>query len=94
MNTHRYRKTNLFVEPSFNVTKVPEIITFDTDFGVKFGTFICFDIIFNIPPLYLTRIYGITDFVFPTAWFSEVPFLTGKQNDKISSCLMCQPGQI
>lgn len=75
---NRYRKTNLFGEPEFNVTKVPEIVTFDTDFGVKFGTFICFDILFDTPALQLTRIHQITDIVYPTAWFSEIPFLTGK----------------
>ncbi|EFN79245.1 Vanin-like protein 1 [Harpegnathos saltator] len=75
----RYRKTNLFIEPEFNVTEIPEIVTFDTDFGVKFGTFICFDVLFNIPALQLTRIHQITDIVYPTAWFSEVPFLTAVQ---------------
>lgn len=75
----RYRKVNLFVEPQFNVTKEPEIVTFDTDFGVKFGTFICFDILFATPALNLTRNLGVTDIVFTTAWFSEVPFLTAVQ---------------
>lgn len=75
---NRYRKTNLFKEPQFNVTAVPEIVTFDTDFGVKFGTFICFDILFREPAIQLTRTHKITDIVYPTAWFSEVPFLTGK----------------
>lgn len=75
----RYRKVNLFTEPGFNVTKEPEIVTFDTDFGVKFGTFICFDILFATPPLNLTRHLGITDIVYPTAWFSETPFLTAVQ---------------
>ncbi|KAL6266516.1 hypothetical protein P5V15_003364 [Pogonomyrmex californicus] len=75
----RYRKTNLFMERQFNVTAVPEIVTFDTDFGVKFGTFICFDILFREPALQLTRLYQITDFVYPASWFSEVPFLTAVQ---------------
>ncbi|XP_014489018.1 PREDICTED: vanin-like protein 1 isoform X2 [Dinoponera quadriceps] len=75
----RYRKTNLFVEPQFNITRIPEIVTFDTDFGVTFGTFICFDILFKIPALLLTRIHQITDIVYPTAWFSEMPFLTAVQ---------------
>lgn len=75
----RYRKTNLFEEHQFNVTSVPEIVTFDTDFGVKFGTFICFDILFREPTIQLTRIHQVTDFVYPTAWFSEAPFLTAAQ---------------
>ncbi|XP_012234830.1 vanin-like protein 1 isoform X2 [Linepithema humile] len=75
----RYRKANLFLEPQFNVTAIPEVVTFDTDFGVKFGTFICFDILFYKPALQLTRAYEVTDIVFPTAWFSEAPFLTAVQ---------------
>ncbi|KAL6443277.1 hypothetical protein ACFW04_002879 [Cataglyphis niger] len=75
----RYRKTNLFGERQFNVTSVPEIVIFDTDFGVKFGTFICFDILFHEPALQLTRIHQVTDIVYPTAWFSEAPFLTAVQ---------------
>jgi len=75
---NRYRKTNLFVEHQFDVTTIPEIVIFDTDFGVKFGTFTCFDILFREPAIQLTRIHQVTDIVFPTAWFSEVPFLTGK----------------
>lgn len=77
---NRYRKTNLFTEPQFNVTSVPEIATFTSDFGVRFGTFICFDILFHEPALQLTRLYNITDIIYPTAWFSEMPFLTGEQD--------------
>lgn len=77
----RYRKINLIqVEKNFyDVDERPEIVTFDTDFGVRFGTFICFDIFFSTPGLNMTRDLGITDFVYPTAWFSEVPFLTAIQ---------------
>ncbi|KYN09055.1 PREDICTED: vanin-like protein 2 [Trachymyrmex cornetzi] len=75
----RYRKTNLSKEYQFNVTTIPEVVTFNTDFGVKFGTFTCFDIYFRKPALQLTRDYQVTDFVYPTAWFSEVPFLTAVQ---------------
>ncbi|XP_011165376.2 vanin-like protein 1 [Solenopsis invicta] len=75
----RYRKTNLFGEYQFNVKVVPEVVTFDTDFGVKFGTFICFDILFNEPALNLTRDLQVTDIVYPTAWFSTLPFLTAVQ---------------
>ncbi|XP_070524082.1 vanin-like protein 1 isoform X2 [Cardiocondyla obscurior] len=75
----RYRKTNLYGEHQFNVTLHPEVVSFNTDFGVKFGTFICFDILFFEPALILTRIKEITDIVYPTAWFSETPFLTAVQ---------------
>ncbi|XP_067012777.2 vanin-like protein 2 [Anabrus simplex] len=75
----RYRKFNLFVEPSFNVTPTAELSTFDTDFGVRFGTFICFDLLFQAPALQLVEKLGITDFVYPTAWFSELPYLTAAE---------------
>ncbi|XP_076280181.1 vanin-like protein 1 [Lasioglossum baleicum] len=75
----RYRKVNLYNEEQFEVVNPPEIVTFDTDFGVKFGTFICFDILFPVPALNLTRQLGVTDIVYSTAWFSEAPFLTAVQ---------------
>ncbi|XP_034941661.1 vanin-like protein 2 [Chelonus insularis] len=75
----KYRKTNLFSEPQFNVTPEPEIVTFQTDFGVTFGTFICFDILFKEPGITLTRKLNITDIVYSTAWFSELPFLSAIQ---------------
>lgn len=75
----RYRKTHLFMELQFSMTDKPEIVTFDTDFGVTFGTFVCFDILFHEPSLNLTRNAGVTDIVYSTAWFSEVPFLTAAQ---------------
>lgn len=80
----RYRKTHLFDEPGFDTTVTPEIVTFVTDFGVRFGTFICFDILFSVPPLSLTRALGVSNIVYNTAWFSEVPFLTGTSTYTIS----------
>lgn len=65
------------MEPQFDTTEIPEIVTFDTDFGERFGTFICFDMLFAVPALNLTRIEGVSNIVYPTAWFSETPFLTG-----------------
>uniref|UniRef100_A0A182PRL4 CN hydrolase domain-containing protein n=1 Tax=Anopheles epiroticus TaxID=199890 RepID=A0A182PRL4_9DIPT len=74
----RYRKYNLFGEAGINTTVYPEIVSFDTDFGVRFGHFICFDLMFNEPALELVRL-NVTDFIFPTMWFSELPFLTASQ---------------
>lgn len=78
MVVSRYRKFNLFGEPGINTTTYPEMGRFDTDFGVTFGHFICFDLMFDQPALDLVR-FGITDFLFPTMWFSELPFLTAAQ---------------
>jgi predicted amidohydrolase len=72
----RYRKFNLF--ENVNKPKYPEAVTFTTDFGVTFGHFICFDLMFKEPALKLVREMNVTDIIFPTMWFSELPFLTGK----------------
>nr|XP_041630935.1 vanin-like protein 1 isoform X1 [Drosophila kikkawai] len=71
----RYRKVHLYAE-SKNLTYRPELVTFETDFGVTFGQFICFDILFYTPAHQLIVEQGITDFVYPTMWFSQLPFLT------------------
>lgn len=72
----RYRKFNLFVEKAFNSTKEPELCSFKTDFGVTFGMFICFDILFNEPSVRLVKDKQVTDIVYSAAWFSELPLLT------------------
>ncbi|KAJ8687590.1 hypothetical protein QAD02_023384 [Eretmocerus hayati] len=71
----KYRKYNLFGEPDTNKTSEPMLSTFRTDFGVTFGQFICFDLMFREPALNLTRDLGITDIIFSSHWFSELPFL-------------------
>lgn len=73
----RYRKVNIYVENK-NTTLEPEYGIFDTDFGVRFGHFICFDILFYTPALELVQHYGIQDFIFTSLFYSELPFLTGK----------------
>ena len=74
----RRLKVNLFGEEGFSTTPVAEISFLDTDFGVKFGIFICFDLVFEKPSVKLVKEWGVTDIIFPTAWFSELPFFTGK----------------
>jgi predicted amidohydrolase len=74
----RYRKFNLFGEKGFSITPEAELSFFETDFGVTFGMFICFDVLFQEPAVSLVTLMGITDFVYPTAWFSELPFLSGE----------------
>jgi predicted amidohydrolase len=78
----RYRKFNLFGESVDKPIKA-SMATFDTDFGVTFGHFVCFDLMFRKPALELVRTMNITDIIFPTMWFSELPFLTGVQGKKI-----------
>lgn len=74
----RYRKFNLFLEPFMNVTSDPDISTFETDFGVTFGHFICFDILFKSPAIDLVNM-GIRHILYPSMWFSETPFLSSVQ---------------
>lgn len=74
----RYRKFNLFGERVDKPFK-PSMVYFDTDFGVRFGHFICFDLQFRYPALELVRTYNISDIIFPSMWYSELPFLTAVQ---------------
>jgi len=73
-----YRKYNLFGEPGITQPSSADISKFDTDFGVTFGHFICFDLMFQSPALQLVA-EGVRDIIFPTMWFSESPFLTAVQ---------------
>lgn len=45
---------------------------------MKFGHLICFDILFEEPTASLLA-KGVTNFVFPSQWYSELPFLTATQ---------------
>ncbi|KAL5279091.1 BTD.2 family protein [Megaselia abdita] len=76
----KYRKTNLYYDEITLVERpiIPELATFKTDFGVTFAHFICFDLMFYTPSQQHV-INGITDFVYPTSWFQELPFLTALQ---------------
>ncbi|XP_045503429.1 vanin-like protein 1 isoform X1 [Colias croceus] len=75
----RYRKINLFGEYSRTPALKPELGIFTTDFGVTFGHFICFDLLFQVPAVQVVQKYNITDVIFPTMWFSELPYLTAVQ---------------
>ncbi|XP_065345214.1 pantetheinase-like [Cloeon dipterum] len=75
----RYRKFHLFGEIALNHTDIPDITTFITDFGVTFGVITCFDLMFRSPTVDLVRKFNVDAVVFPTAWFSELPFLTASQ---------------
>lgn len=75
----RYRKFNLFGEKGISVTDTPDVSYFTTDFNVTFGHFICFDLMFKTPALELMNNELVTDILFPTMWFSELPFLSAVQ---------------
>ncbi|KAL4711853.1 hypothetical protein ACJJTC_006022 [Scirpophaga incertulas] len=75
----RYRKINLFGEYTRNAALKPELGLFETDFGVTFGHFICFDLMFQVPATQVIQKHNLTDIIFSTMWFSEMPFLTAIQ---------------
>ncbi|CAH2093814.1 unnamed protein product [Euphydryas editha] len=72
----RYRKINLFGEFTRTPALRPDLGIFETDFGVTFGHFICFDLMFQVPAVQVVQRHNITDVVFTTMWFSEMPYLT------------------
>ncbi|GBP97467.1 Vanin-like protein 2 [Eumeta japonica] len=73
----RYRKINLFGERSRTPALTPDLGYFETDFGVRFGHFICFDLMFQVPAIQTVQKLNVTDVIFTTMWFSEMPYLTG-----------------
>lgn len=68
----RHRKQNLYEEPLFQPGQ--NLTVFETDFGVKFGMFICADILYKNPATDVVDGTGVSDVIFSTAWFSELPF--------------------
>lgn len=76
---NKYWKEHLYYESYFNapINQGPKY--FDTSFGVRFGMFICFDIIFNTPSLPLLYNLGVTHFVYSTWWVNTPPLMTATQ---------------
>ncbi|KAJ8687583.1 hypothetical protein QAD02_023377 [Eretmocerus hayati] len=85
----RYRKRHLFNEIGTNVTNYnnnesdraeeDRLSKFSTDFGVTFAQIICFDILHEEPAARLAKEANVTDVIFPSHWFDELPFLTARQ---------------
>ena len=71
----RYHKMNLFRSEKsyFNTPRQPEVVTFTTSFGVTFGVFTCFDLLFYDPAIVLGK--RVSNIVFPTAWMDGLPTL-------------------
>lgn len=75
----KYYKSHLWGGAAvFDQPKVPDPVSFVTPFGVEFGVFTCYDIDFLEPTETLIS-QGITNFVFPSAWFNTPPVLTAVQ---------------
>lgn len=75
----RYRKYNLYGEEDlFSKPSVPDVSYFDTDFMVRFGLLICFDINYQQPFQDLKK-NQVDVILLPSAWVDELPFLTAIQ---------------
>lgn len=75
----KYRKYNLFGEFFMTRPTTADIAIFRTDFNETFAMFICFDLLFKQPALDLVNKYGVKYVIYPTMWYSELPFLTALQ---------------
>ncbi|XP_026740918.1 vanin-like protein 3 [Trichoplusia ni] len=75
----RYRKINLFGEVAHTPALKPDLGKFTTDFGVTFGHFVCFDLMFQVPAVQVVQKENIKNIVYPTMWFSEMPYFTAVQ---------------
>ncbi|XP_045771205.1 vanin-like protein 1 [Maniola jurtina] len=73
---NRYRKINLFGESTRTRAVSPDLGIFETDFGVTFGHFISFDLLFQVPAIQMVQKHNITDIIFPVKWYSEMPYLS------------------
>ncbi|XP_071441480.1 vanin-like protein 3 [Hetaerina americana] len=78
----KYHKYNLYLEKSMNKPQEPMYSTFQTDFSVTFGVFICFDILFKEPAFNLVKVMKVKNLIFSTAWISQLPFLTAVQTQE------------
>jgi len=80
----KYHKSHLYLEPQFDVPKVPEIVTFNTSFGVEFGLLICFDLMFPYPQLSLLD-RGVRNVILSSWWVNLPPLITATQIQQASS---------
>ena len=71
----RYHKKNLFFESQFDTPNTVDYSYFDTPFG-RFGTFTCFDVLFEEPAVKLIEQYGIDHVAFTTAWMNVLPYFS------------------
>eukprot|EP00118_Oscarella_pearsei_P026634 m.310204 g.310204 ORF g.310204 m.310204 type:complete len:479 (+) comp50177_c0_seq1:16-1452(+) len=75
----KYHKQHLFFENEFDKPESVNYAVFETSFGVKFGVFTCFDILFERPTQLLVKEFGIKNIAFPTAWINQFPYLSSTE---------------
>ena len=73
----RYRKHHTFFleRITYDTAKMVDYAVFKTPFG-KFGTFICFDILFDEPSISLIEKWKLDSIAFPTAWVNVLPYFS------------------
>lgn len=71
----KYHKINLYSgeKTIFKVGNATNGVSFHTNFGVTFGIFTCFDILYKNPSECLLHV-GVKNFIFPTAWGNSFPY--------------------
>jgi len=76
----RYHKMHIFslCPNCFDHPQTADHTTFTTSFGVEFGAFICFDLLFKDPAAELVS-RGVKHFVYPTSWLNVPPVITAVQ---------------
>jgi pantetheine hydrolase len=80
---NRYRKTHLFFEDYFEPGD-HEVRYFNTDFGVRFGMLICFDLMFDDQIRRLKQL-GANNFVVSMWWSNAPPWITANQVQQAKS---------
>jgi pantetheine hydrolase len=75
----KYHKQHLFFEDEFDTPEMVNHAIFTTSFGVRFGMFTCFDILFEKPALDLVHQYNVQNIIFPTAWINQFPHLSSTE---------------
>lgn len=75
----QYNKYNLYYTDMANKPDTLKIETFDTDFNVTFGHIVCFDLLKKHPIYDLVYEHNVTNLIYPSLWFSQLPFLTSLQ---------------
>jgi predicted amidohydrolase len=68
----KYHKTHLFGGSAVFDAALPVPTSFVSSFGVRFGSFVCFDIQFAHPAVDLVQ-QGVTDFLFSSWWVNAAP---------------------
>jgi len=59
----KYIKSHVWFHKSTDQPDTPDLVTYKSSFGVEFGVFICFDIVFDAPPVALVR-QGVKHFLY------------------------------